>query len=195
MVSRFVAEARAVNQIRHRNIIDIFSFGQLADGRQYYVMEYLDGEPLDALIDRERGTLSLAEALPILRGDRDARSTPRTPRASPTAISSPRTSSSARDADGGAVPEAARLRHREAARRAEDGAQAQDAHRRADRHAVLHVARAVPRHGRRSPHRHLRVRRASTYQMLTGTYPFDGDDYMSILMKQIDRRAAAAVAR
>ena len=37
MVSRFIAEARAVNQIRHRNIIDIFSFGQLPDGRQYYV--------------------------------------------------------------------------------------------------------------------------------------------------------------
>jgi serine/threonine-protein kinase len=34
MVSRFIAEARAVNQIRHRNIIDIFSFGQLPDGRQ-----------------------------------------------------------------------------------------------------------------------------------------------------------------
>ena len=38
MVSRFIAEARAVNQIRHRNIIDIFAFGQLPDGRQYYVM-------------------------------------------------------------------------------------------------------------------------------------------------------------
>jgi eukaryotic-like serine/threonine-protein kinase len=30
MVSRFLAEARAVNQIRHHNIIDIFSFGTLA---------------------------------------------------------------------------------------------------------------------------------------------------------------------
>jgi serine/threonine-protein kinase len=67
IVSRFVAEARAVNQIRHRNIIDIFSFGQLPDGRHYYVMEYLDGEPLDARIERA-GRLSLAEALPILRG-------------------------------------------------------------------------------------------------------------------------------
>ena len=67
MVARFVAEARAVNQIRHRNIIDIFSFGQLEDdGRHYYVMEYLEGETLDALLER-RGRLELAEALPILR--------------------------------------------------------------------------------------------------------------------------------
>jgi serine/threonine-protein kinase len=66
IVSRFVAEARAVNQIRHRNIIDIFSFGQLPDGRHYYVMEYLDGEPLDAYI-RNRGAMPLDEAIPILR--------------------------------------------------------------------------------------------------------------------------------
>ncbi len=67
MVSRFVAEAKAVNQIRHRHIIDIFSFGQLPDGRCYYVMEYLDGETLDARITRE-GKLPLAAALPILKG-------------------------------------------------------------------------------------------------------------------------------
>jgi serine/threonine-protein kinase len=33
MVSRFISEARAVNQIRHRGIIDIFAFGKLDDGR------------------------------------------------------------------------------------------------------------------------------------------------------------------
>ena len=33
MVSRFVAEARAVNTIRNNNIIDIFAFGTLEDGR------------------------------------------------------------------------------------------------------------------------------------------------------------------
>jgi serine/threonine-protein kinase len=37
MVSRFIAEARAVNQIRHRHIIDIFAFGSLDDGRQYFL--------------------------------------------------------------------------------------------------------------------------------------------------------------
>src|SRR5580704_14216523 len=53
MVSRFIAEARAVNQIRHRNIIDIFSFGAIADGRQYFVMELLDGMPFDKYLAQE----------------------------------------------------------------------------------------------------------------------------------------------
>ena len=67
MVSRFIAEARAVNQIRHRNIIDIFAFGQLPDGRQYYVMELLDGTPFDRYL-ATHNRLSLAQAMPILRG-------------------------------------------------------------------------------------------------------------------------------
>ncbi len=67
IVSRFTAEARAVNQIRHRNIIDIFAFGELEDGRSYFVMELLEGEPLDKILG-EAGGLPLGEALPILRG-------------------------------------------------------------------------------------------------------------------------------
>ncbi len=66
MVSRFIAEARAVNQIRHRGIIDIFSFGKLDDGRQYYIMELLEGMTLEAYL-RQRGRLRPSEALPILR--------------------------------------------------------------------------------------------------------------------------------
>jgi serine/threonine-protein kinase len=66
MVSRFIAEARAVNQIRHRNIIDIFAFGTLEDGRHYYVMELLEGTTLDRLI-LARGHLEPAEAFPIFR--------------------------------------------------------------------------------------------------------------------------------
>ncbi|MDC3959159.1 protein kinase [Polyangium jinanense] len=66
MVSRFVAEARAVNQIRHRGIIDIFSFGKLEDGRQYYIMELLEGVTLEGYL-RQRGRLRPSEALPILR--------------------------------------------------------------------------------------------------------------------------------
>jgi serine/threonine-protein kinase len=59
LVKRFVDEARAVNRIRHANIIDIFSFGQLADGRQYFVMEYLEGSTLGVRL--ERGDLALEE--------------------------------------------------------------------------------------------------------------------------------------
>ncbi|HUS66971.1 MAG TPA: serine/threonine-protein kinase [Kofleriaceae bacterium] len=47
VVSRFVQEARAVNRIRHVNIVDIFSFGELPDGRSYCVMELLAGESLE----------------------------------------------------------------------------------------------------------------------------------------------------
>jgi eukaryotic-like serine/threonine-protein kinase len=67
IVARFIAEAKAVNQIRHRNIIDIFSFGTLPDGRQYFLMELLDGCTFEALL-QSRGRLPLGDALPILRG-------------------------------------------------------------------------------------------------------------------------------
>ncbi len=66
MVSRFISEARAVNQIKHRNIVDIFSFGALPDGRHYYVMEVLEGRSLEDLV-KERGHLTPDEAIPILR--------------------------------------------------------------------------------------------------------------------------------
>jgi serine/threonine-protein kinase len=58
LVKRFVDEARAVNRIRHANIIDIFSFGQIAqpDARQYFVMEYLEGSTLAERM--EKGDLS-----------------------------------------------------------------------------------------------------------------------------------------
>jgi serine/threonine-protein kinase len=65
MAARFVDEARAVNRIAHPNIVDIFGFGVLADGRKYCVMELLTGETLGACLQR-RGHLSLSEATEIL---------------------------------------------------------------------------------------------------------------------------------
>jgi tRNA A-37 threonylcarbamoyl transferase component Bud32 len=59
---RFLAEARAVNAIRHRGIVDIFGFGQLADGSRYFVMEYLEGATFAELI-AHRAPLPVAEAL------------------------------------------------------------------------------------------------------------------------------------
>ena len=53
IVERFVQEARAVNQIGHPNIVDIFTLGTLPDGRSYLVMEWLSGEALNTRIHRE----------------------------------------------------------------------------------------------------------------------------------------------
>jgi serine/threonine protein kinase len=64
-VERLLAEARAVNAIRHRGIIDIFGFGQVPDGRQYIVMEFLDGQALDAVL-AEKNRLPVQEVLSIL---------------------------------------------------------------------------------------------------------------------------------
>ena len=42
-VSRFINEAKAVNQIGHPNIVDVFALGTLPDGRSYLIMELLHG--------------------------------------------------------------------------------------------------------------------------------------------------------
>ncbi|MCB9557851.1 MAG: serine/threonine protein kinase [Deltaproteobacteria bacterium] len=63
-VARFVLEARSVNQIGHHNIVDIFSIGELDDGRNYMVMELLDGLGLhEVLLNATR--LEPAELLPV----------------------------------------------------------------------------------------------------------------------------------
>ena len=63
-VDRFLAEARAISAIRHRGIVDVISFGSLPDGRQYMIMEFLEGEALDMVIARE-APLNFQVALPI----------------------------------------------------------------------------------------------------------------------------------
>ena len=70
-VQRFVNEARAVNEIGHPDILDVFAFGETDDGQAYFVMELIEAPTLQALLD-ERGTLSLTVAMPLLRRLADA---------------------------------------------------------------------------------------------------------------------------
>src|SRR6478609_894292 len=66
MVERFVMEARSVNQIGHPNIVDVFAFGALPDGRQYMVMEWLKGMSLSDRL--KRGIPTIPETCDILYG-------------------------------------------------------------------------------------------------------------------------------
>ena len=50
--ARFLQEARAANEVTHRNIVEVLDFGS-HDGRPYMVMEYLRGEALSAMLRRE----------------------------------------------------------------------------------------------------------------------------------------------
>jgi len=60
-VERFRREARAVAQLSHPNIVTVIDRGE-EDDRQFIVFEYVDGENLKALVDRE-GPLPEQEAI------------------------------------------------------------------------------------------------------------------------------------
>jgi len=50
VVARFYDEARAVNLIGHENIVGIYDLSMLPPNRYFFVMEYLEGETLQALL-------------------------------------------------------------------------------------------------------------------------------------------------
>ncbi|HEY0252166.1 MAG TPA: protein kinase [Kofleriaceae bacterium] len=64
-VSRFRREARAVNRLRHPNIVAIYDFGQLPDQRFYLAMEYADGASVFEMLRKQR-QLELPLALHLL---------------------------------------------------------------------------------------------------------------------------------
>lgn len=61
---RFTREAKVVNQIDHPNVIDVFAFGSLADGRLYLVMDLVEGETLRAAV--ADGPMDVTKALDVL---------------------------------------------------------------------------------------------------------------------------------
>ena len=66
LVRRLLQEARMASSIGHENIVDVLDFGSTDDGRAFVAMEYLDGESLASLLNRE-APLPVARALAIVR--------------------------------------------------------------------------------------------------------------------------------
>jgi serine/threonine protein kinase len=66
VVARLQQEARLASSIGHENIVDITDFGETDDGRTFVVMEFLDGEALAAILQRE-GPLPPRRAVAIAR--------------------------------------------------------------------------------------------------------------------------------
>jgi serine/threonine-protein kinase len=63
---RFFNEARAAARMHHRGLAEIYDYGQDESGTPFIVMEYIEGETLDAAVDRD-GAFAPAEALRIVR--------------------------------------------------------------------------------------------------------------------------------
>ena len=61
ILRRFLAERRILARLDHPYIARLHDAGTTADGRPYFVMEHVDGEPIDAWCDRRR--LPTAERL------------------------------------------------------------------------------------------------------------------------------------
>ncbi len=64
VTERFLMEARAASSIGSEHIIDISDFGQLPDGSAYFVMEFLEGQPLSAVVEPMVG-MPLAQSLHV----------------------------------------------------------------------------------------------------------------------------------
>jgi serine/threonine-protein kinase len=63
---RFQREARVTAALTHPNTVQVFDYGTTDDGTFYYVMEYLPGQTLDQLVERD-GPLPAARAVHLLR--------------------------------------------------------------------------------------------------------------------------------
>ncbi len=70
-VARFNREAANASRITHPNVCAIYDFGETPDGLIYLAMEFVEGEPLTDLLERE-GTLPPRRAVPIFLQVADA---------------------------------------------------------------------------------------------------------------------------
>jgi eukaryotic-like serine/threonine-protein kinase len=65
LVEQFLAEARAMAQLRHPNVVEVYDFGE-HQGRPYIVMRFVDGPDLHAWVGEQSQPLPVDVALGIL---------------------------------------------------------------------------------------------------------------------------------
>ncbi len=70
-IQRFNREASNASSIQHPNVAAIYDFGETADGLIYLAMEFVDGEPLTKIIERQ-GALPAVRAAEITRQTSEA---------------------------------------------------------------------------------------------------------------------------
>ena len=83
--ARFLGEARAAARIRSDHVARVSDTGTLEDGSPYMVMEYLEGQDLEALLQSSGGVCRFRSPSPM-RCKRARASAKRTRRESSTAI-------------------------------------------------------------------------------------------------------------
>ena len=94
-IGRFNREAANASRIDHPNVAAIYDFGETPDGLLYLAMQYIEGQTLTQILQREwRTGAARVSVRSFVRQRRD--STPRTPWGSSIAISSRTTSWSRR---------------------------------------------------------------------------------------------------
>jgi serine/threonine-protein kinase len=64
MAARFVREGRAAALVNDPGVVGVTDFGTLSDGRAFLVMEFVEGQTLEAVL-AERGALPAAEAVRV----------------------------------------------------------------------------------------------------------------------------------
>ncbi len=61
---RFQTEARVISRLDHKNIVKVYNLGLHENVLPFYAMDLLEGEPLDAVLQR-LGPLSIEDCLPL----------------------------------------------------------------------------------------------------------------------------------
>ena len=110
ILRRFRTERQILANLVHANIARLYDGGTTEDGLPYFVMEYVEGEPIDRYCD---GRQALDRRPPAAVPRRLQRG----PRRPPEPGRPPRPQARQHPGDRRRRPQAARLRHRQAARR------------------------------------------------------------------------------